>query len=170
MTAKTHDVPTSFRRRAGAYAIDSALIFVIWLAAVMLSEIPDTTDDPEPWSTIAATVVVSLPALWFVYQWTCNATGVTIGKKFLSLRIRSTVARPRPEFSLSTDQRRPGVGDGFVRTIGQAVGLLPLGLKYLWSSWDAHDQTWHDKLSSTLVVRILESPAGVSIENESMYG
>src|SRR6266542_1549916 len=164
MAIETHIQRASVRRRTGAYALDTATIGSIWIVGsvvILLLARGDKSGDEglaEPWATIFGVFVLSLPVCWFIYQWISNAIGVTIGKRILSLRIRSTVARPGPAFSLTTDPRRPGVGDGLVRTIGQTIGVLPLGIGYLWALWDKHNQTWHDKMSSTHVVRILKTP------------
>ena len=40
-----------------------------------------------------------------------------------------------------------------VRYIGYYVSLLPLGLGFLWITWDPRKQGWHDKLARTLVIR-----------------
>ena len=53
-----------------------------------------------------------------------------------------------------------GTGEpiGFGRATGRAlmsiVSGIPLTLGYLWSIWDANNQTWHDKVAGSVVVRV----------------
>jgi len=42
----------------------------------------------------------------------------------------------------------------FLRLLSAPLSLLCLGLGYLWLLFDHNQQTWHDKISQTLVVHI----------------
>lgn len=48
----------------------------------------------------------------------------------------------------------PRLGRLVLRYLGYLISALPLGLGYFWMLWDARQQTWHDKLGRTLVVRL----------------
>lgn len=49
----------------------------------------------------------------------------------------------------------PGFGSAFLReVIGKLLSGLLFALGYLWMLWDNKKQTWHDKISGTVVVRI----------------
>lgn len=70
-------------------------------------------------------------------------TGQSIGKKMLGMRlVREADGRPM------------GAGMSFVRELAHSLdsclGYFPLG--YLWPLWDDRNQTWADKLTSTVVV------------------
>ena len=51
------------------------------------------------------------------------------------------------------DGGRPGYTRMSRRERLRALSLLPLGLGYLWMLWDPQQQTWHDKICGTMVVR-----------------
>ncbi len=68
-------------------------------------------------------------------------TGQTLGKKVCGIRV--------------VDHHAGGpIGNGraFVRWISRILSSIPLALGYLWMLWDGEKQTWHDKLSSSIVV------------------
>jgi len=136
----------SFVRRAGAFVIDAVIVAIIWFGAIIIAVIPDSNSDAEevaePWDTIATVVVLALPAFWFVYQWICNALGVSIGKKLLSLSIQLRVSAARPSLWL-----------GLLRTVGQVIGSVPLGLGFWAALWDSDNAAWHDRMAGTRVVR-----------------
>ncbi len=138
--------PASFVRRAGAFVIDTVAVGIIWFVAIIIAVIPNSNSDAEevsePWDTIATIVVLALPAFWFIYQWTSNAIGVSIGKKLLSMSIE-----------LKAAAGSPGIGRGLLRTVGQAVGAAPLGLGFWAALWDPDNATWHDKMAGTRVIR-----------------
>jgi uncharacterized RDD family membrane protein YckC len=70
-----------------------------------------------------------------------GATGQTIGKKVLGIRVY--------------DFRQGGAigyGRGFLRQIGKYLSAIPLGLGYLWMLWDKENQCWQDKIAGTVVV------------------
>jgi len=150
--------PATFLRRIAAFTIDSVCMSLIWGASLILAVIPDSIAHPdnedvaEPWSTIAATVVLCFPVFWFVYQWVCNALGVSPGKRLMSLRIVApAVAWPHSDGLLA--RSRPRVVRGLLRTTGQALGSLPLWAGFLWALWDPENRTLHDKLAGTWVIR-----------------
>ena len=51
---------------------------------------------------------------------------------------------------------QPGVGTGrgVGRYFGRILSAFPLLLGYFWMLWDGRQQTWHDQLASTLVVKV----------------
>ena len=146
MAREIDQEPASFARRSGAFVIDAVIVAFIWFGAIILAVIPDSNSDAEevaePWDTIATIVVLALPAFWFVYQLICNALGVSMGKKLfgLSIRLRGSTARP-------------GLWLGLLRTVGQLVGAVPLGLGFWAALWDPDNAAWHDRLAGTRVVR-----------------
>src|SRR5437867_6257807 len=141
----------SLGARAIAYLVDSALVVAIWFltflfAAVAAAIWPGAYDF---FLNVAAVIFVCLPLFWFAYQWLFNSLGWSPGKRFRSLAIeRDTGAylMPRPG--------PPRGGTGLVRTLGQAIGVIPFGLGYWWAAWDSQNQAWHDKMAATHVVRV----------------
>jgi uncharacterized RDD family membrane protein YckC len=68
--------------------------------------------------------------------------GQTLGKKAMGIRVvRKTNGAPLG-FGLATG-----------RTFARLADTFTLGLGLLWAAWDPQNQTFHDKLAGTLVVR-----------------
>lgn len=70
-----------------------------------------------------------------------SPSGQTIGKKLMNIRV----------ISFSTGGRA-GYGAATIRYFARWLSALPLLLGYFWMLWDDEKQTWHDKLSTTVVV------------------
>lgn len=68
-------------------------------------------------------------------------SGQTVGKKVLDIRVVRSI-----------DGGPLGWGTALLRHLASFLSALPCGLGYLWMLWDPEKQTWHDKLSSTVVV------------------
>lgn len=43
-------------------------------------------------------------------------------------------------------------GRALIRYLARILSSIPCGLGYFWMLWDPQKQTWHDKLSNTVVV------------------
>ena len=83
---------------------------------------------------------VVLPVLYFIIMW--GRKGATLGKMAMGIRI------------VRTDGSDISYGTAFLRYIGyQVVSPALFFLGYLWMLWDDREQTWHDKIASTCVVR-----------------
>jgi uncharacterized RDD family membrane protein YckC len=70
-----------------------------------------------------------------------SPSGQTVGKKVMNIRVIdfATGAAIDP-------------GRALIRYLARFVSGFPCGLGYFWMLWDAEKQTWHDKLSATVVV------------------
>ena len=80
-----------------------------------------------------------LPVVLDVWFW--MKKGATPGKMICGIRIVSVDGSPLT------------IGRCVIRSLGYYVSLLPLCVGYLWAAWDLRNQTWHDKMARTLVVR-----------------
>ncbi|MDT5188603.1 MAG: hypothetical protein QOG79_6038 [Mycobacterium sp.] len=69
-------------------------------------------------------------------------TGSSVGKSVLGLRVVDATAGEPIGFLRSV-----------IRQFAHVVDLLSLGLGYLWPLWDSKNQTFADKLASTVCVR-----------------
>ena len=72
-----------------------------------------------------------------------GSSGQTIGKKVLNIRV--------------IDFRAGGplgYGRAFLRNLARILSSIPLLLGYFWMLWDSEKQTWHDKLSTSVVVPV----------------
>jgi uncharacterized RDD family membrane protein YckC len=68
-------------------------------------------------------------------------SGQTIGKRLLSIRV------------IRFDTGQPlGWGTAILRNLASYLSGLAFALGYLWMLWDREKQTWHDKLTTTVVV------------------
>jgi uncharacterized RDD family membrane protein YckC len=68
--------------------------------------------------------------------------GQTIGKRMMSIRVAKEDGTPF------------GYMDAFLRNIiGYWISGLICGLGFIWGLFDSRNQTWHDKIFHTLVVR-----------------
>jgi uncharacterized RDD family membrane protein YckC len=137
--------PAGFPRRAAAYLIDSFVDTLLWGLSLLVLAIISIILDPqdEDTDTYGSVLLIAAPAVSFLYRWVCNSTGVSFGKKRMSLAVRRL-----------PDGGRPGIRRGLARTVGQALSAIPLWLGFWWALWDAKEQTWHDKMAGTLVVRV----------------
>ena len=46
-----------------------------------------------------------------------------------------------------------GFGRAFARQLAQIVSAIPCYLGFLWMLWDSKKQTWHDKMTNSVVVK-----------------
>jgi uncharacterized RDD family membrane protein YckC len=118
----------SFGRRLVAIIVDGLIIGIVYGIIYAIS---------KPLGTVVA-IVGSLA--YFSY-FEGSASGQTIGKKLLGIRV--------------IDFRGGGpigFGRGFIRWLGRIVSSIVCYLGYLWMLWDREKQCWHDKIATTVVV------------------
>jgi uncharacterized RDD family membrane protein YckC len=132
----------SWGSRVGAYLLDSLIIVVPLVVLIVVAVALDV------WALVAigylGTLVV--PFFYFTY-FHGRASGQTPGKRALGIRVVS-------------DDTGHSIGHG--RAFGRYaitvlfawVLFLPLVLDYLWPLWDSKNQTLHDKVVSSVVVRV----------------
>ncbi|MGH2777346.1 MAG: RDD family protein [Actinomycetota bacterium] len=89
---------------------------------------------------------IALPLAYFTY-FEGGDSGQTIGKKAMSIR----VVRQQ-------DGRPIGWGAAVGRYFGRILSGIACFLGYLWMLWDPEKQTWHDKLTNTVVVPVAAYP------------
>jgi uncharacterized RDD family membrane protein YckC len=91
-------------------------------------------------------VVVLLSILAFVagviYYAKLEGQGATVGKRALGLRVQD-----------ATTGQPIGTARAVGRYFARILSAIPCFLGYLWMLWDDQRQTWHDKLTSSVVVR-----------------
>jgi uncharacterized RDD family membrane protein YckC len=91
-------------------------------------------------------ITPALSVLYFVY-FEGGPRGQTPGKSALNIRVVSH-ANGGP-ITRST---------AFGRQLARILSGIPFDLGYLWMLWDSEKQTWHDKLSGTIVVPVEAYP------------
>lgn len=85
-------------------------------------------------------VSLALPVAYHWYFWTRRG-GQSPGKFALGIKVI------KADGSAITDV------DAVIRAIGYHVSGLLCGLGFIWAIFDENNQTWHDKLARTYVVR-----------------
>ena len=125
----------SFLERFAAYLVDIILIGIIEGIVWALT------------NQAAASGVGLLVGLAYFVYFEGGATGQTLGKRLLGIRV------------YDFNGRGPiGYGRALVRYIGRILSGAVFLLGYLWMLWDGQKQTWHDKIATTVVVPVRDYP------------
>ena len=128
----------TFNRRWLGFVLDEAVVLLLLAAVMALLGAFVSTDRV----VLGAQMTVALPLLRTGYTLIFDPRGWSPGKRWLRLRI----VRP--------DGSPPGIRYGVVRSAGAVLGRSLFYAGYLWALVDRRNQTWHDKLAGTYVVRI----------------
>jgi hypothetical protein len=94
---------------------------------------------------VTAALAVGFAASTVYFAWSYSTTGQTIGKKLLGIKVVSLDGSP-------LNWRK-----GILRTVGYIPSYV-FGLGFLWATGDTYKQTWHDKITGTVVVRSWVEP------------
>lgn len=70
-----------------------------------------------------------------------SPSGQTVGKKVMNIRVVDFLGGGPID-----------PGRALIRYLARILSSIPCGLGYFWMLWDSEKQTWHDKLSTTVVV------------------
>ena len=89
---------------------------------------------------IGRLITTGLPIAYYWYFWT-RRDGQTPGKFALGIRVVKADGSPIKDV------------DAVIRVIGYHVSAAFLFLGFIWALFDRQNQTWHDKLARTYVVR-----------------
>jgi uncharacterized RDD family membrane protein YckC len=82
-----------------------------------------------------------LGVIYFVYFWSSNGKGQTLGMRALKIKV------------VKTDGSQLDLVGAFLRYIGLVVSIACLFIGVIWAAFDANKQGWHDKIASTYVVK-----------------
>ena len=134
-------VKAGFFRRFAALALD-------WLTLSVIADIVRFSyklgSGSEP-GIFQINYALGLSAVLFLLYFTLltGEGGQTLGKMLLGIRVRRVDGSP------------VGYGGALLRTLGYLVSIF-FGsfLGFLWALWDKNNQTWHDKIAGTIVVKI----------------
>lgn len=146
-SASVADAPyASWGRRAAALLVDVVVLigsFVPTSIWAYSTEDPVTGEIADAPALVLGLQIFFLPSL---YQWVMlGIWGATLGKMALGIAVRR-----------GEDGRRIGLMRALGRvasTILLGIVTIPLLVSYLWPLWDARNQTLHDKMANTIVVR-----------------
>ena len=78
---------------------------------------------------------------YFVYFWSAQGGGQTLGMRVLNLKV------------VRTDGSALTITQGLIRYLGLFVSFICLAIGVIWVAFDADKQGWHDKIAGTYVVR-----------------
>ena len=132
-----------------ALIVDNLILYVplvIALVLVLGSEDTETASDGE--SALEGVLVllyIVLPFAYFTY-FHGGEHGQTPGKRLMGIAVRSAKERDRL-----------GYGKAFLRYLAVFMlgfFVIPIIFDYLWPIFDSRNQALHDKMISTIVVRV----------------
>lgn len=126
-----------FVQRLAASIIDGFLL-VLLLTIVML--LVAALSDANVPGQLVQFVGFAVPVAYHWYFWT-RRDGQTPGKFALGIKVI------KADGSELTDT------DAVIRAIGYNISAFLFGLGFLWALLDRNNQTWHDKIGRTYVVR-----------------
>lgn len=87
--------------------------------------------------------ILALMLLWGYNIVMIKLYGATVGKMAFGLKVMSDNKEPIDWLSVVLRE-----------TVGKMISTLPLGLGFLWVSWDAKKQGFHDKIAGTVVMKV----------------
>jgi uncharacterized RDD family membrane protein YckC len=144
----TRDVVYSgWWRRVGATLVDGLVVAVALVVmfgiAVAIAAIHDGIG--LVFLILALVLAIAGPIFYTIY-WTGKEPGQTLGKKALGIRVRHAEADRAIGYG-------PSAGRYFI-TFAFGIFYIPLVLDYLWPLWDKQNQSLHDKVANSVVVRV----------------
>jgi uncharacterized RDD family membrane protein YckC len=133
-------------RRAAALLLDGLIVFAIIAAALGLAAGVTALNEDLGAVLIIVGVLFALagPIFYWIYL-TGKAPGQTVGKKALGIRVRH-----------AEQDRTIGYGPAAARyliTVAFGFFYIPALFDYLWPLWDKRNQSLHDKVANSIVVR-----------------
>jgi uncharacterized RDD family membrane protein YckC len=96
----------------------------------------------------AANLITTLIGIAYYVTLEGGATGQTLGKKALGIRVYDFRGGGGPI----------GYGRAFVRYLVRIISAIPLFLGYFWMLWDKEKQCWQDKAAGSVVVPVDDYP------------
>jgi uncharacterized RDD family membrane protein YckC len=119
----------NFGQRLLAYLVDLVLLAVVGIIVRAV------------FGTDFGNFVNFLVGLAYIVYLEGSPSGQTVGKKVLNIRV------------VDFDTGGPiGYGRAAIRYLARILSAIPCLLGFFWMIWDKERQTWHDKLSNSVVV------------------
>ena len=92
-------------------------------------------------SCVLALILMFIQFVYFGYFW--SKSGQTIGMKLLNMKV---VRRDNEPLTF--------IRAGLRGTVGYWISSLIFNLGFIWAAFDEDQETWHDKIFDTWVVRV----------------
>jgi uncharacterized RDD family membrane protein YckC len=125
----------SFGVRLVAAIIDGIIVGIVGLLGYVLFS-----------RALGQLVNVVLGLVYYTYL-EGSPSGQTVGKRAMNIRVVDL------ESGASIGSSR-----ALIRYVGRIISGIACGVGYLWMLWDREKQTWHDKLSNSVVVPTSDFP------------
>ncbi|PIR62407.1 MAG: hypothetical protein COU65_03565 [Candidatus Pacebacteria bacterium CG10_big_fil_rev_8_21_14_0_10_42_12] len=147
-----------FGRRFLAYFVDALIIFIItaviqtsmgnnpFLALQNVNSLEEVQQMQKTTSTSLSSMMALLAALAYFMIFYVNYDGATPGKKLMAIKL------------VRDDGSKVTYPVVFIRYLATFVSAITLGVGYLWMLWDKKNQTIHDKLANTVVIKTKAKP------------
>jgi uncharacterized RDD family membrane protein YckC len=146
---------TGFGRRAGAAAIDLALLVAVTATVTLLAALllripmpglrelgPDLLVagilDRNPMAVGAVGLFTGMTGLYQLYF--AGISGQTLGMRIMGIRL------------ISQRGTAPGPSRGMVRLLAIAPSVIPAGLGWIWALFDREHRALHDHLAGTYLI------------------
>jgi len=119
----------NFGQRFAAALIDGVMLLVLQFILVAIL------------GMAAGRALGGLIGLGYFVYFEGSPSGQTVGKRALNIRI------------VDADNGGPiGYGRAVLRYFARILSFIPCFLGYFWMLWDKNSQTWHDKITTDVVV------------------
>lgn len=134
--------------RFAANLIDNVILII---PIMLVQWILFSSDRPLP-TQLVNFVFMAIPVAYYWYFWT-HRDGQTPGKFALGIRVIKVGGGQMSDV------------DAVIRAIGYHVSAMVFGLGFIWAFFDKKNQTWHDKIARTYVVRTDDQRKTVTIDD-----
>ena len=135
LPSETHELAGVFARLM-ASIIDGFLIILLLIAVLLILGIIGG----DGAASLLRVIGLAVPVGYHWYFWT-RRDGQTPGKFALGICVIKADGSPLSDT------------DAVIRAIGYNVSSICFGLGYIWAIFDKNNQSWHDKLARTYVVK-----------------
>jgi uncharacterized RDD family membrane protein YckC len=136
--APTVAYPAGIGRRLGAMVYDVLLIIAIWMMTLFVWVL---VNDGEAVRGVAVQLVLAAELVGF-YLFFWSRQGQTLGMAAWRIKV------------VDLDGNPPAFKQLLIRIAAAPLSLLSCGIGYLWFYLGERRQTWHDRLSGTMVVHL----------------
>ncbi len=137
-TSPTVAYPAGLGRRFGALLYDALLIIAVWMAT-LFPWVIFNNGEAVGGMLVQLVLLAELIGFYLVF-W--SRQGQTLGMKAWRIRLVDTTGQP------------PTFKQLLIRLATAPLSVLSCGAGYLWFYVGDHRQTWHDRLSDTMVVHL----------------
>lgn len=126
----------SFYQRACAFLIDTIIDLII--IGSLLYFISTKINNPGSEFTLIDWILPAIYGTIFIWR-----AGATPGKMILKIKVVTTTYKP------------VSLRSAFLREmVGKIISNIIFGMGFLWALLDKKNQTWHDKIANTYVVKL----------------